>query len=372
MGHQVVFFAMQDTKNEPCEQQKYFLKPSKKDGNIVEKIRMIKNMNYSKEAYKSITNLIKNEKPDIAILNLVHKQITVSIIPALKKFKIKIVWTMHDLITVCPSYTMIDGKGKICEKCLHGDFSNCIKNKCIHNSLLMSFLSMREAKYIKKGHFYDDVDIFVCPSKFYKQKLIDANFTSSKIEYFANPLPLDTEYNVTTNPENYFLYFGRLSHEKGLFLLIDALKATNHKLIILGTGPLENELFKYINDRNLNDRVHMLGFKTGKELKRYVANAKCVVIPSQWYENGPYAAMEAMALGRPLIVSNYGGLPELVDNNISGYIFDNLNDLVLDMNKIMAMSKTDYQIMCDNSVLKAKTLFEPTNYIDSLIRTVTK
>ena len=116
-GHEVIFFAMKDEKNIPCDQEKYFVSNASKAGGIKSKLNMVLHIAYSKEAYKKMTELLNDENPDLVILNLVHKQITCSIIDAIKNYNpnIKIIWTMHDLITVCPSYTMLDGKGNICE-----------------------------------------------------------------------------------------------------------------------------------------------------------------------------------------------------------------------------------------------------------------
>ena len=156
-GHEVIFFAMNDEKNIECEQDKYFVSNSSKNGGIKSKLNMVLHIVYSKEAYKNMQLLLKEEKPDLVILNLVHKQITCSIIDAIKEYNpnLPIYWTMHDLITVCPSYTMLDGNGNICEKCLHKDFKNCFKNKCIHGSTLMSVLSTYEAikgkDFLKEG-----------------------------------------------------------------------------------------------------------------------------------------------------------------------------------------------------------------------------
>ena len=151
-GHDVVFFAMKDEKNIACEQEKYFVNNSSVNGGIKSKLNMVLHISYSKEAYKKMSLLLQEEKPDLVILNLVHKQITCSIIDAIKDYndKLLIFWTMHDLIAVCPSYTMLDGNGNICEKCLNKDFNNCRKNKCIKGSTLMSWLSTYEAKQIKR------------------------------------------------------------------------------------------------------------------------------------------------------------------------------------------------------------------------------
>ena len=119
LGHEVIFFAMKDEKNIACDQDKYFVSNASVKGGIKSKMNMVLHIAYSKEAYKNMKSLCEEEKPDIVILNLVHKQITCSIIDAIKDVNpnIKIIWTMHDLIAICPSYTMLDGQGNICEKC---------------------------------------------------------------------------------------------------------------------------------------------------------------------------------------------------------------------------------------------------------------
>lgn len=373
MGHQVIYFSMQDKKNYHCNQEKYFVSNVGIHGGIISKIKMVKNIVYSKEAYNKMNKLLDAEKPDIAILNLIHKQITCSIIDALKEHNVKIVWTMHDLITVCPSYTMLDGKHNICEKCLNGDFDNCKKNKCIHNSILMSYLSTYEAKQIRKRGWYNDVDLYICPSNFYKNKLEQGKFTLSKIVYMKNPLPLDTHYAISNEVGNYVLYFGRLSSEKGLFTLVQAMENVDYKLFIMGTGPEEGKLkLEVSNNKKIKNKIEFLGFKTGVELNNYIKKAKAVIIPSEWYENGPYSAMEAMGYGRPLIVSNIGGLPELVQDGVNGFIFNlgDKKDLSLKINELLTMSKSNYNKMCENALEYAKNNFNSIRYCDNLLNMI--
>lgn len=371
MGHEVIYFSMKDEKNVPCNTSKFFVSKKTTNGPVKERINMILHMIYSKEAYKKMTLLLKEENPDLVILNLVHKQITCSIIDAIKDYNpnIKIIWTMHDLICVCPSYTMLDGNGNICEKCLDRNFNHCKENKCIHGSTLMSFLSTYEAKQIKRHDWYNKVDLFVCPSEFYRKKLEEGHFTKSPIITLRNPLPLDTKYELNDKDKGYILYFGRLSYEKGIKTLIDCFKDFHYKLIVLGTGPIEKELKKYVSDKNIRN-VELLGFKSGEELTNYIRNSRCVVLPSEWYENGPYSAMEAMALGKPLIVSNLGGLPELVENGKNGYIFDSKELLKESINKIITLSGDEYKNMAADSLNKAKKLFEPNNYIKLLMEQI--
>ena len=365
-GHEVVFFAMQDEKNLPCEQEHFFVSNASVNGGIKSKLNMLLHMTYSKEAYAKMKKLLQAEQPDLVILNLVHKQITLSIIDAIKEHdpKLPIFWTMHDLIAVCPSYLMRDGSGAVCEKCLGGDYSHCVKNKCIKGSTLMSILSKHEAEYIRKRKWYDKVDLFICPSEFYRKKLEEGNFTGSPIVTLRNPLPLDTAFECSVENEGYVLYFGRLSQEKGVKTLIEAAKLCGCHLVILGTGP-EEEALKAFAEGCSN--IEFKGFQTGEALTNYVKNSRCVVLPSEWYENGPYSAMEAMALGKPLIVSNMGGLPELVEDGVNGFIFENtVETLVESITKLQNLPEEAYRKMAQSSLEKAKAMFCAETYVEKL------
>ena len=368
LGHEVIFFAMQDEKNIECEQSKYFVSQAAVNGGIKAKLNMALHVAYSKEAYKKMLALCNDEKPDLVILNLVHKQLTCSVIDAIRKYSksVPIFWIMHDLICACPSYTMLDGAGNICEKCLGGNFKNCSKNRCAHGSRLMSILSTYEANQIKKKGWYNMVDLFICPSDFYKNKLTEAKFTKNKIEWLRNPLPLDTKYELNAHDDKYILFFGRLSKEKGVKTLIDSMKDKKYSLKVLGTGPLSNELNEYVKSNNITN-VELCGFKSGNELTNYIKKARAIVLPSEWYENGPYSAMEAMALGKPLIVSNLGSLPELVEDGVNGYIFKEKSELSSVIDKMINLDYDAYKAMCEVSLNRAKTSFDPIEYVKNLI-----
>lgn len=367
-GHDVIFFSMKDKKNIPCEQEKYFVSNADMHGGIKSRANMLFHLTYSKEAYNKMKELLHNENPDLVLFNLVHKQITLSIIDAIKEYndKLPIFWTMHDLIAVCPAYTMLNGHGEICEKCLSGNFNFCVKNRCIKDSKLMSMLSKYEADMIRKKNWYNKIDLFICPSEFYRKKLTDAKFTSKKIVMLRNPLPRSAKYELNDNDNGYVLYFGRLVKEKGIKTLINASRKSDCKLVIAGTGPLEKELKRYAKNYG---NVEFSGFQAGEKLQKLIRESRCVVLPSEWYENGPYSAMEAMALGKPLIVSNNGGLPELVEDGKNGYIYDAKTSaaaLAGKIEKIFGLSKNEYKCMCEYSLKKAKDMFDLDEYIDNL------
>lgn len=372
LGHQVIFFAMADKNNYPCKEEDFFVSNVDFNGKTskLQKVKAGFRVLYSFEAKKNISALMEKEKPDIVHINLVHRHITLSIIKAIKKYNIPIVYTVHDLNCVCPNHEMLT-KGKVCELCLKGKYTNCIKQKCIKGSTVKSALGAIEAMNYKRMKIYDDIDLFITPSYFYKKKLEESGIIHPEIVHIKNFLPLDTKFNSENPDKGYLLYFGRISEEKGIITLLKAMEKlqSNTPLYILGTGPLEEQVKKHIKAHNLEENVKMLGFKSGDELKKFVAQAKCIILPSEWYENGPYAIMEAMSQGKPVIVSRFGGLPEIVENGKTGFIcnpFDS-NDLKHCIEKVCNLTSDEYKAMSKTAVLNAKRDFDAKTYGKTLI-----
>lgn len=321
-GHQVIWFSMKDDRNIPCAQSEYFVDhvDFNASGNLVKTAGSALHLLYSREAGRKFARLLDDEKPDIIHLNIFQSQLTGAIVEEAYKRHIPIVYTAHDLKSVCPNYLMMHHQ-KTCEKCLDGHYWHCYTNCCMKDSRAKSLLASLEAYIYKLRKTYRKIDYVITPSFFYKKKLEMAGVFRCPIEHIRNFLPAGTAYEEG-NRGNYFLYFGRLSREKGINTLINAYSKANveEKLYIVGSGPEEDSIRSMVSNLGMEEKILLLGFKAGAELKEIVANALCVCLPSEWYENGPYSIMEAQASGRPAIVSDYGGLPELVEDGISGYI----------------------------------------------------
>ena len=243
-GHEVIFFAMQDEKNLPCEQSAYFVSNVEFNGELTatQKLKAAFRMVYSFEAKKKISALIEKEKPDIIHINLFHRVLTASIVDAAKKHGIPVVLTMHDLNCVCPNHVMLD-HGKICEACLHGNYWNCVKRVCFKDSRAKCLMAAIESDFNKRSGLYRKIDLFITPSECYKNKLEASGLTKSPIVHMKNFLPADTKYAVQGKRGDYVLYYGRLSAEKGILTLVRAMeKLENVPLIIVGTGPEEDAI----------------------------------------------------------------------------------------------------------------------------------
>lgn len=371
-GDSVIYFAMQSDKNLDSQTKDYFVKEKNVNGSFLQKIKFIFSMNYSKEAYSKMYSLVEKEKPDLVILNLVHKHLTTSIIKAIKDYdkNIPILWTMHDYITVCPAYTMLNGKGENCEDCLTLGSKCVVKNKCIGNSTLQSILAKREYDFIRKKGYYNLVDAYICPSQFMLNALERGNFTTSKLVKMYNPI-LD-EICVAKHKEGgeYLLFVGRLESYKGVRLLLSAVKDTDKKVVIVGTGPEEKALKEYALDNNIN--AEFVGYKNQEEVFEYFKNAKAVVIPSLWQENCPYVALESMARATPIIANSVGGLKELVFVGKNGYLFSDLESLKTVIEKIYSLSKEEYIEMSKNCLQVISEQFNMQKYIENLKNIINK
>ncbi len=315
-GIKVVDFSMEDPRNQFSNFSSYFI--SNIDYNINGVFNKLKNalkFVHSREAVGKIKLLIKKEKPDLAHLHNIYHQLTPSIIHPLKENGIKVILTLHDGKLICPTYLMLDKEKKPCLECQGKYFYKPFLKNCA-GSRIQSFLLMVEAYWHKFFKSYDKVDLFIAPSEFLA-KVVSQRIPREKIVVLRNGIDLN-EYLPTYEDGGYALYFGRLSQEKGIETLLKAHQkvAKEIPLKIVGTGPMEAEL------RAKYSKAEFLGYRTGEDLKQLVAKASFVVVPSEWYENCSMAVLEAMALGKPIIASRIGGLPEQIEDGKTGLLFE--------------------------------------------------
>ncbi|MDE7267511.1 MAG: glycosyltransferase [Lachnospiraceae bacterium] len=284
---------------------------------------------YSKEARKKIRIVLDDFAPDVVHLNNINFQITPSILYEIKEYEkknnkpVKIVYTAHDYQWVCPNHMMmIPSAGALCFACRGGKFGACTKNRCIHNSRIKSLLGTIEAGYYKRRKSYDMVDTIICPSAFMKEQLDSDDVLRKKTIMLHNFVtPAEDEIGTWETikprlPERYVLYFGRFSEEKGVKTLLKVCQnMTEVSFVFAGTGPLTEEVSRIPNIRNV-------GFVRGKALKKLIAGAEFSLYPSQWYENCPFSVMESQLYGTPMIASSLGGTPELLQDGMTGELFE--------------------------------------------------
>lgn len=377
-GHEVIYFSMKDDRNIPCPQDKYFVSNIDfNDPNLkgIKKIRAGLRVIYNFESKKNMEQLINEEKPDVAHIGLLHRQISFSVVDVLNKYNVPIVMHLHELTAVCPCYTMLRPNGTICSDCMTEGYWNCVKNTCIKGSKAKSFLAFLEAKFLQYGHYYDKIDTYIAECDFYKNLVEKSEFTHSPIVRMNNFLPINQEYKAYYSNDNYILYFGRYSREKGVLTILKAYSQLNcsEKLILVGKGPEENNIKKFIYEHNLENKVIVNGAIYGEKMNRIIEKAKIILVPSEWYENGAFVALQALAKGKIIVVSNIAGLKEIVQDGETGFLAEpgNPESFADAITRVLNMNNDDYIKMCDNIVQYAKNRCDATNYIQNLVKLYT-
>ena len=320
IGWDVIPFSMRHKNNKPSTWESYFVEEIEfgNEYSLLKKLTFVPKVIYSLEARKNLQKLLSVIKPNVCHAHNIYHHITPSILSLLYQRGIPVFLTLHDLKLACPAYTMLTHDG-ICERCKNGNLYNVVTHKCIKQSRGLSTIVFAEALLHKLLDSYTKNTMkLISPSKFYIEKFVEWGFNRDKFKYIPNFVQIKTEsenYNVGKS----FLYFGRLSPEKGLKTLITAASLANVQIWFAGNGAMESELKKYSEE--LNVEAKYFGHLSGENLYEKISNARCVVLPSEWYENAPLSIMESYILGTPVIGADIGGIPELIKNEETGFIF---------------------------------------------------
>lgn len=324
-GHEVQYFGMEH--EDRCvgnNVNSYTSNMNFHSGSKLSKLTYPLKTIYSSEARKKIRVVLDDFMPDVVHLNNFNYQLTPSIILEVKKYekdtnrKVKIIFTAHDYQLICPNHMMNNPiNSENCEKCLGGNFMHCVKGKCIHGSTARSIIGSAEAWYWKLRKVYKNIDTIICCSEFLKSKMDSNPIFREKTVALHNFIE-DVRW-IDVEKKDYVLYFGRFSKEKGIKTLIDVCKSLpNVNFVFAGTGPLEDEINNIPNIDNV-------GFQTGGSLETLIREARFSIYPSEWYENCPFSVMESQMYGTPVLGADIGGIPELIQVNKTGELFESKN-----------------------------------------------
>lgn len=356
-GHKVIPFAMASIKNLPSEYQDFFSK------NIDLKIPSyswrslckIKDIIYNKDAQHDVAELITRTHPEIVHIHNIYHQLSPSILPVFKYFKLPVVMTVHDFELLCPNYSLFT-QGKSCERCKESKYYNAILHRCLKDSFGASAVACLE-HYIHhyRRYYQKNVDLFIAPSIFVRNKLVEWGWPAARIVVIPHFIKLDKKAPLL-KPKNYMLYFGSLERGKGLKAVIEMLHKEKFdiELHVAGDGSRRNDLKRLVDKYNLHLQVEFLGQLKDEALKEQIRGCKLVIMPSLQYETFGLTVLEAFAQSKPVLVSSQGALPELVDGT-NGRIFNPYQPKSLAINlramlenlDLAAMGQAGYQLARD-------------------------
>lgn len=321
LGHQVQYFGMEhEGRCVGNRVESYTTDMDFHGGSKLSKLTYPFKTIYSAEARKKLRLVLEDFQPDVCHVNNFNYQLTPSIlleIAAWRKQAKKpcpIIYTAHDLQLVCPNHLCVNPvTDKICEKCLGGHYLNCLKGKCIHGSAAKSAVGMAEAIYWKMRGTYKLIDTVICCSHFLKTKLDTYPVLRDKtvgLHNFIDDVPWQQP-----EKQDYVLFFGRYSKEKGIETLLKVCKELPEiPFVFAGSGPLEEQV-------NAVSNIQNKGFQTGKDLQDLIRSARFAVVPSECNENCPFTVMESQQLGTPVLGADIGGIPELIEQGKTGRLF---------------------------------------------------
>ena len=324
MGHEVQYFGMEHEGR--CVGNRVNAYTSDMDfhgGSKLSKLTYPLKTIYSSEARKKLRLVLEDFQPEVCHLNNFNYQLTPSTLLEIAKWKkeghpCRVIFTAHDYQLVCPNHMCNNpNTGENCEKCLGGHFGNCTKGKCIHGSLAKSAVGTLEAMLWNGCGVYKNIDLMICCSEFLKTKMDCNPLFAGKTLALHNFV--DKVERKETEKQDYVLYFGRFSREKGIDTLLKVCKALpDIPFVFAGTGPLEGEIAGVPNIKNV-------GFQRGQALENLIRQARFSVYPSQWYENCPFSVMESQLYGTPVLGADIGGIPELIEVGKTGELFESGN-----------------------------------------------
>ena len=355
--YNVIFFsAVSDGKEKEdgitfvCTNQKEALKEKNKFKGIINGL-------YNKKAKKEFTKLLNNYSKEDTIIH-VHgwtKALSSSVfVPAFKN-GFKVVLTLHDYFSACPNGGFFNYKeNKICK--LKAMSHECKKCNCDSRNysfkkyrVLRQFIQNRVVKLdknIKYAIGISDLNISVL-KKYLK---------NAKIEKILNPIDLDLDYTYDKN-NDYYLYLGRVSKEKGVDIFCEAFSKLGKKAVVVGDGSELERLKKQY------PTITFTGWKNSKDVKKYLKKARALVVPSLWYEGAPLTPLEAMSFGVPCLISNKCSGREYISDN--GLTFDpyNLDDLINKINEF----ELNLEKFSKNSFRYVKK-YNKDNYVSEIIK----
>lgn len=327
-GHQVAYFSSKHEENIDTGEYEYFTEVvDYKNGSLFEKISGIPKVIYSKTTKERFREAIDTFKPDIVHAFATYSGLTPSLFEICPEANIPLILSCNDYKHICPNYKLFTNN-EVCMRCKGDKFYNAFTHKCLKDSYTFSFVGMLES-YVHHNVldiYKQNVSTFCFSSQFMADKTKEFwSNTEISIDFIRNPFD-STVFKRSNYRGNYCLYFGRLSQEKGVELLLEAMKdCPNVKLKIIGDGPEENRLKKTKDRLNL-ENVDFLGARWDDELNKVLKKARFVIVPSEWHENFPYVINQSFAYGITVIGSDRGGIPEMIGSD-RGLIFKTRTEL---------------------------------------------
>jgi glycosyltransferase involved in cell wall biosynthesis len=367
---------MQHPRNEPSAYSDYF--PSgfdPEEGGLLHKAKQVARFIHSTEARRKFARLLDDFRPDIIHIHGLYHHLTSSVLkPALDR-GIPLVFTLHDFKLICPAYHFYTEKRGICEGCGGGRQYRCLTRQCKEGPIATNAVYALDGLFQwHSGRIRNSIDMFVGPSQSIVDKFAEHGFPPEKLAYVPNFF--ETTDDAPEDPAlvaqlrekygRFVLYFGRLSAEKGIDVLLKACARAGLPIVLVGDGPKRESLMQQA--QALGVTADFIGHQSGTQLWSYVQAATVIGLASVWYEIAPKSLLEAQARGKVVVASAIGGLPEMVRDGDTGFLAPPGDAAALSgaLARVFAMSETDRLAMGERARQFARTTFTRQRYYEGM------
>lgn len=349
-GHEAVPFSVTYARNWPTPYARYFLPPPGSPDQIqYNQIRLtpaslyrhIERSLYSFGAKQALARLLDAVGgADIGYAINIYNYMSPSILQVFRSRGIPTAIYVGDYNLLCARHDFLR-QDKPCTLCGRGNFLHGLVHRCVKGNLAATALRVGSMYLHRLLRLYANVDALIAPCAFMRDTLLKGGFDPARIHVIRQPaLPLPP--TATPEPKGKFiLYFGRISPEKGIDTLIRAYLALDppEELVVAGAsydGCAEALQASIPPDKRA--KIRFTGFVDGESLTRLVASALVTVVPSRWYDNAPFAVLESLLLGTPVLGAAIGGIPETIIPGVTGELFtpDDAGNLAAKLAAILA------------------------------------
>lgn len=292
------------------------------NGGVIGKLQAVFGMLWSGKNYRAVQEIIRTKRPDIVHVHTFFPLLSPSVLYAAKRCGVPVVATLHDTRFVCPCATSLRD-AKLCNECGDGHYLRMCKYGCFKGSRAQSLIMAGIFEYHRiRRSFYDQIDKYICLNDNQIRLLENIGFAKEKITKKYNFVTdVEASYKAVKAdglPERYVVFYGRIGEEKGIRVLMKAWEMINIPLVVMGSGPLEEE-FKAWAEKKKN--ISFLGYTKHSKCLSIVKGAEFVVFPSICYEGCSMVEIEAMSLGKLLVATDLGFSEEAIVDGYNGAKF---------------------------------------------------
>lgn len=337
-GHDVVPFTGADPADAPSPWAVHFPEASRTSNTPLTELPATL---YRPAAAKSLTALLREEPFDIVHIHSWFKRLSPSILPVLHRSGLPVVQTLHDYRTVCSRSTMYRD-GSVCQECAGGRRWPALAHRC-NGTVAKTLASLAEMAIAERLGHQRIVRRFLPVSGFQRRLLREMGLPDTRMRTLPNPVRVpDQPAPKPLSPVRAQLLFaGRIEDYKGALLFAD-LAAMRPEITFAMAG--DGSALPAISARGLAN-LQLLGHLDERALAAAISDAVCVIAPSLCPETFGLSAAEAMAAGRPVIVSRTGGLTEIVRDGIDG--------IVVEVGDLAGLAAATDQILADREAADA-------------------